>query len=225
MPGVTIVASDYRLAPDHQFPYAFNDAYRTYRYAVENCETELGFRPRKVLVAGDSAGGNLTAAITVRAIQDNFRVPDGLLLIYPVVDMRRVFSPSLMWSVNDRIVPFVFLECCMSAYLGSPEDAKHRALDTRCSPALADETILSKFPPTRIVVGDCDPLMDQSIRFANHLASIGVDVQCKIFQAMPHGFCSFIWPIVGVPEVKKCVDSCTQILKDLASNQDIPLQF
>jgi acetyl esterase/lipase len=189
------------------------------------CESQMGFRPRKVLVAGDSAGGNLTAAITVKAIEDGFKVPDGILLIYPVVDMRRVFSPSLMWSVNDRIVPFVFLECCLSAYLGSADEAKVRALDSRCSPALASEAILKHLPPTRIVVGDCDPLMDQSVRFANHLASIGVDVKCKIFQAMPHGFCSFVWPIVGVPEVKTCIDSCTDLLKELAENRDMAIHF
>jgi len=72
----------------------------------------------------------------------------------------------------------------------------------------------------RIVVGDCDPLMDQSIRFSHHLARLGVNVRCKVFQAMPHGFCSFIWPVVGVPEVRKCVDECTELLKELARNSD-----
>ena len=216
--GLTILSADYRLAPDFSFPYAFNDAYRTYKYAVETCERNFGFKPRKILLAGDSAGGNLACSVTVRAIQDNYRVPDGILLIYPVVDMRRKFSPSLMWSVNDRIVPFVFLECCMNAYLGAPEQAKITSLDTRCSPALAGDDILKRMPPTRIVVGDCDPLMDQSIRFAHHLARLKVDVQCKIFQAMPHGFCSFIWPMVGVPEVEKCVDACSELLRQLAKN-------
>ncbi|KAH9259241.1 hypothetical protein BASA81_002284 [Batrachochytrium salamandrivorans] len=220
MPGVTVVSVDYRLAPDFKFPYAFNDAYRAYRHVVETCEESFGFVPRKVLVAGDSAGGNLACAVCVQAIKDKFRVPDGVLLIYPVVDMQRTFSPSLLKSVNDRIVPFVFLECCMSAYLGDEEEAKLVTRDTRCSPALAEDEVLCKMPPTRIVVGDCDPLMDQSIRFAHHLARLGVDVDCKLFEGMPHGFCSFIWPVVGVPEVKACVDECTVILKQLAGLED-----
>lgn len=216
--GLTILSADYRLAPDYPFPYAFNDAYRTYQYAVEHCESQMGFVPRKIILAGDSAGGNLCTSVAVQAIKDNYRIPDGLLCIYPVVDMRRVFSPSLMWSVNDRIVPFVFLECCMSAYLGDPESAKETALDTRCSPALAEDAVLAKLPRVRIVVGDRDPLMDQSIKFANRLARLKVDVKCKIFQSMPHGFCSFIWPVVGVPEVEKCNDECSALLRELCKN-------
>jgi hormone-sensitive lipase len=104
----------------------------------------------------------------------------------------------------------------MAAYLHpDPKLASDMAHDPRCSPALAPEWVLRKMPKTRIVCGDRDPLYDQAVRFANQLARLDVDVGLKIYEGMPHGFLSFLWPVVGVPEVKACVDDCSEILREM----------
>ena len=160
----------------------------------------------------------MAAAVAVQAITDGIRAPDGMLLCYPVLDMRRRFWPSLLWTINDRLVPFVFLECCMAAYLHpDPATASQIACDPRCSPALAPEWVLRKLPKTRIVVGDRDPLYDQCVRFTHQVAALNVDCKLKVYEGMVHGFLSFLWPVVGVPEVKACVDDCTALLKELAA--------
>ena len=75
---------------------------------------------------------------------------------------------------------------------------------------------MRKLPKTRIVVGDVDPLYDQCVRYAHHLARLNVDVKLKVYEGMPHGFLSFAWPVLGVPEVKTCIDDCTAILHEMS---------
>lgn len=212
-----ILSVDYRLAPDYVFPVPFNDSYRAYLWAISQVEEQLGYTPKKVILVGDSAGGNHAAAVTIKAIMDKKRIPDGLLLAYPAADLRRKFSPSMLVAFSDRLLPYVFAEACMAAYLGPDKEQAHiLAQNPLVSPNMASSEILKQFPPTRIVVGDKDPIMDQSISFGHHLAREGVDVKIKIYPGMPHGFLSFgDWPIVGVQEVIQCVDDCAEILREL----------
>lgn len=80
---IPIVSIDYRLSPQYQFPAALNDCWQVYHWLVENAESHLGITPKKIVVVGDSAGGNLAAALTVMAIKRNYRIPDGVILAYP----------------------------------------------------------------------------------------------------------------------------------------------
>jgi hormone-sensitive lipase len=80
---VPIFSIDYRLSPQYQFPSALNDCWQVYYWLVKNAESHYGINPKKIIIVGDSAGGNLAAAITVMAITRGFRVPDGLILAYP----------------------------------------------------------------------------------------------------------------------------------------------
>ncbi len=85
--GVPVFSIDYRLAPKWQFPAALNDIWQAYYYLIERGCLELGINggrpPKKIVVTGDSAGGNLTAALTILAISRGYRVPDGIILSYP----------------------------------------------------------------------------------------------------------------------------------------------
>lgn len=78
-----VFSVDYRLSPKYQFPSALNDAWQVYYYIVENAKNEFGIIPKKIVLTGDSAGGTLAAAVTVMAIERNYRIPDGLVLAYP----------------------------------------------------------------------------------------------------------------------------------------------
>ncbi len=219
--GVPILSVDYRLAPDHVFPIPLNDSYRAYLWAISQAEEQLGYAPKKIILVGDSAGGNHAAAVAVRAIMDKKRVPDGILLAYPASDLRRKFSPSMLFSFNDRLLPYVFAEACMAAYLGPDKnEANKLAQNPLVSPVMATSDVLKQFPVTRIVVGDKDPIMDQGINFGHRLAREGVDVKIKVYPGMPHGFLSFgEWPVVGVQEVLQCVHDCGNILQELIDYQ------
>jgi hormone-sensitive lipase len=178
---------DYRLAPEYPFPVAFQECYYSYMWALANCR-KLGSTGERIVVVGDSAGGNLAAAVTVRAIVENVRVPDGLILVYPAVYMLFVPSPSRLLSAVDPLLHTSTLKTCFDAY--HPKEEGVDALENPfLSPASASEEILAKFPDkTFIMCGTLDPLFDDTIHFAKRLVAVGKPVQLKIYDNMPHGF-------------------------------------
>jgi hormone-sensitive lipase len=116
--NIPIFSIDYRLAPKNPFPDALNDCWQVYYYLIERGGYDLGINggkpPKKVILVGDSAGGNLVAAITIMAIQRNYRVPDGIILAYPGLNLQKSdFSPSLLLSLDDPILPYPFLQMCL----------------------------------------------------------------------------------------------------------------
>lgn len=229
--GVPIVSCDYRLAPNHPFPAASDDAYRCYRWCVECAASELGKPVHRIVLVGDSAGGNLCLSVALRALRDNYRVPDGLMLCYPAVDLRREFSPSMLWALEDKVLPFTFVESCLAAYLGGDVEevdadgcptsralaAAKIASNPLASPAAARDDELRLLPPTRLVVGGRDPLHDQVVRFAHRLGHLDVDSRLVVYDGMCHGFLSFDVPVVGVPEVRPCIHEVAELLRDLVS--------
>jgi len=118
--NIPIFSIDYRLAPKDQFPAALNDVWQTYYWLVTNAESKLNIRPEKIILIGDSAGGNLVAALTIMAIKKSFRIPDGLILCYPALSLSKLrFTPSLLLSVDDQLLPYPFLKMCLDSYVGS----------------------------------------------------------------------------------------------------------
>lgn len=109
-------------------------------------------------MVGDSAGGNLVAALTLRCIKHRIRIPNGILLVYPAINLVvKKFSPSLLEALDDVILPHTFLKLCLDAYVPIYFDA---ASDPFLSPGLASNELLKELPPTRIMVGNKDPLHD-----------------------------------------------------------------
>ena len=117
--GVPVFSVDYRLAPANKFPCALNDSWQVYYWIVEHAESFLGVKPEKIILVGDSAGGNLVTALTVMAIQRKYRVPDGLIAVYPALNLTKTnFTPSLLLSIDDPILPQSFLNMCLESYIG-----------------------------------------------------------------------------------------------------------
>ena len=84
-----------------------------------NSEEKLGIRPETIVLCGDSAGGNLIMALTVMAIERGFRVPDGLLNCYGAVQLStQIFTPSLLFSIDDPILPYSLLMVALHSYVG-----------------------------------------------------------------------------------------------------------
>lgn len=179
-----VVDVDYRRAPEHKHPTALLDCEAALAWASINAG-ELGADPRRIVVTGDSAGGNLAAALC--QITD---VPVALqILVYPVVDA----SPTADYPSRDRLGDgrfFLGKEVIQRAereYLASPLHGE----DTRVSPILADDATLKRLPPTYVVVAGLDPLADEGIRYAQRLTQAGVDARLVVVERTIHAFVLF----------------------------------
>jgi acetyl esterase len=177
--GAIVVSVDYRLAPEHTCPAALDDALVALTWAVENAEL-LGVDASRVAVGGDSAGGNLAAALCLR-VRDEFGPDiDFQLLVYPVIDCT-LSHPSIeengegYFLTKDTMVWFV------GHYLGST-DAK----DPYVSPLHAES--LADLPPALVITAEFDPLRDEGEAYAAALREAGVEVEAVRYDGQIHGF-------------------------------------
>lgn len=179
--GVHVLAVDYRLAPEHQFPAAVDDAYMALRWAFANAH-RLGADPRRVGVGGDSAGGNLAAVVSQLAARDGGPAPALQLLIYPATDMttrhrsRELFGEGFL--LTDREMDWY-----TDNYLGT---ARTSASDPRASPLLAED--LSGLAPAFVVTAAFDPLRDEGEAYAHALDQAGTPVTLRRVPGFIHGF-------------------------------------
>lgn len=176
-----VLSVDYRLAPEHKFPAAFDDAVTAMRFAVDHAE-QIGVDPTRVAVGGDSAGGNLAAAAALVA-RDAGLALTYQVLIYPVTDM--TMSLDSYRRVTDGF-PLVArtMEWFVGHYLRDEAD-KH---DWRASPLHAAS--LSGTAPAIVIVAAHDPLADDGLAYARRLEQDGVRVISSYFSGQMHGFVS-----------------------------------
>jgi epsilon-lactone hydrolase len=195
-------AVDYRLAPEHRFPNAFEDCLAAYRWTVGDGGTD----PRKVAILGDSAGGNLAVAVTVAARDEGLPLPSCLAVISPFADL--TFSGASMELRKDAD-PFVTrdsLEFMAAEYLGGAHPAD--PADPRCSAVFAD---LHDLPPLLIQVGENEILFDDAVRIRDAALAAGVDTT---FQPWTHGF--HVWPVfisAGIPESALAIEDLAAFLR------------
>ncbi|XP_067938062.1 hormone-sensitive lipase-like [Watersipora subatra] len=112
-----ILCIDYSHAPAAPFPRALEEVYYAYAWALIN-RRKLGTTAKRIALVGDSAGGNLLFATVLRAIQDNLRLPDGLVAVYTPVYIQYIPSPSRTLSIMDALLPVGILTTCLEAYAG-----------------------------------------------------------------------------------------------------------
>lgn len=119
---VPIVSVDYGKAPEYPYPKGLQDCLEAYLWTL-NCMRQIyEFEPVKIILVGDSAGGNLVAALTNLLISWNLRVPDGIVLCYPALNLDYYdYTPSLLTALNDMILPHTFLKICLKSYLKDPK--------------------------------------------------------------------------------------------------------
>ena len=183
--GCVVVSVDYRLAPEHKFPAAPDDCLAATRWAVANAAA-LGADPGRVLVAGDSAGGNLAAVTAIRIRDEGGPKLIGQLLIYPVTD----YYDSGMASMTENAEGYGLGRDGMiwfwNHYLSDPSHGAH----PHASPfRVAD---LSGLPPALVVTAQYDPLRDEGEAYAVRLREAGVPTEMKRWDGVNHGF--FFWP-------------------------------
>jgi acetyl esterase len=181
--GAHLLAIDYRLAPEHPFPAAVEDARSALAWAYTNA-ADLGADPRRIGVAGDSAGGNLAAVVSQLAAHDGGPAPVLQVLIYPATDFSER-HPSRKLFGEGFLLTDAEMDWFKANYLG-PESAGAR--DPRASPLLAED--LSGLAPALVVTAAFDPLRDEGEAYARALDDAGTPATLRRFPGFIHGFVS-----------------------------------
>jgi acetyl esterase len=178
--GVALLSVDYRLAPEHPFPAAVEDALAAYEWAVAGAE-RLGADPARIAVGGDSAGANLAASVCLTTREEPVPSPALQLLIYPVAETagtavsRRTFADGFLLTRGD-------MEWFEERYLPPGVDRD----DPRV--ALLDAPDLSGLPPAYVATAGFDPLRDEGEAFATRLREAGVRVALRRHPGLVHSF-------------------------------------
>jgi acetyl esterase len=202
-----VIAVDYRLAPEHKFPKPYEDCLAACAHVLDHA-VALGVDPERIVVSGDSAGGNLAAAVVQALHRRQGNQPCFQMLIYPFTDFRMA-TPAF----EEMQTPgFTVREAtwCVDQYLSSMSEAR----DVRASPALAED--LSGLPPAFVMTAEFDVLRDDGEAYALALAKAGVPVQLKRYPGVPHGFLSMP-PDLGVT-ASAIKDVCKVLRAALAEN-------
>ena len=180
--GCAVVSVDYRLAPEHRFPAAAEDCYAALRFVAER-GAELGVDPRRLAVAGDSAGGNLAAVTALLARQR--RGPDlrFQLLVYPVAD-HRFDTASYRENADGYFLTAAMMRWFWGHYLERPEQGD----DPIASPLRAKD--FAGLPPALVITAEYDPLRDEGEAYAARLREAGVATELRRYDGQIHGFFS-----------------------------------
>lgn len=175
--GVVAYNMEYRLAPEHPYPAGLEDAEAAYRFVLAE-----GFEPANLIVGGESAGGNLTAALLLKLRDLGMEQPAGGYLLSPWLDMTQSGDSYALRGPHDPMITHAALSACSEAYrAGASAD------DPLISPAKAD---LAGLPPLFIQVGADEVLLSDSIEFARRAALAGVEVRLHVWADMVHA-----WPL------------------------------
>ncbi len=177
--GAIVVSVGYRLAPQFKFPYAHNDAFTAYLWAIKNASTFKG-DSTKIAVAGESAGGNLAINMARRAIEKHVRIPVAVLAIYPVAgsDMN---TPSYLKNADAIPLNRPMMAWFLKKYLNKPIEAKDPQIDLVSAN-------LKGLPPTTIITAEIDPLQSEGLKLVDKLKADGVTVSSKNYEGVTHEF-------------------------------------
>jgi acetyl esterase len=179
--GCVVASVDYRLAPEHKFPAAPDDCLAATRWAAAHA-VDLGADGRRVLVAGDSAGGNLAAVTALRIRDEGGPKLIGQLLIYPVTDHFSAGFPSYQENAEGYGLTFKGMEWFWNHYLADPAHATH----PHAAPLRAAS--LAGLPPALVITAQYDPLRDEAEAYGEGLRQAGVPVEIRRWNGMNHGF-------------------------------------
>ena len=180
MNKVVLVSVEYRLAPEYSFPVAHEDAYRALQWVHQHIAQYNG-DPHKMIVAGDSAGGNLAACMAHRVKKENEFKLSGQILIYPWVD-GKINSPSVERNATGYFLTKETMLWFQKKYTPNPEDYCHPAV----SPLY--EKDFKDLPPALILTAEFDPLLDDGKAYEEKLRSANVPVRYTEYKGLVHGF-------------------------------------
>ncbi len=177
-----VFSIEYTLAPDHKILQIHAEGFAAYRWIADNA-TRLGIDKSRIAIGGDSAGGNLSIAVTLACKRESVAMPAYQVLIYPSVDLAMSF-PSVNEFAHGYYLTRAGMRWFRSHYLESPSQAE----DPQLNFLAAD---LEGLPPAYLLTAGFDPLRDEGEAYAERLAQFGVPVLHECYTDMIHAFVSF----------------------------------
>lgn len=203
--GYLTISVDYRLAPEHPFPAPFDDCEFAVRWAAREA-ARWGGDPSRLAIGGDSAGGNLSAAVAA-ALRDDPDAPNlrAALLLYGVFDFAAMAGAVDGMAENAELAEAgaKLVELMVGSYLGSTRSQELLA-DPRVSPIHA----ASKLPPSHVMVGSADGLSSQAVALVGALERAGVEHEHVVHEGMPHGFAQMEF----FPQARQSIDRMLEFL-------------
>ncbi|HZZ51724.1 MAG TPA: alpha/beta hydrolase [Pseudonocardia sp.] len=182
--GAIVVAVDYRLAPEHPFPAAVDDAFTALKWVSAHA-AELGADPSRLAVAGDSAGGNLSAVVSQLARDAGGPAIKFQMLWYPATAIDRSL-PSMTQNADAPVLSVGDIDTFLGYYTGKDNTTD---LPPTLAPARAEN--LADLPQAYIAVAEYDPLRDDGIKYAELLRAAGVEVELHNAETLVHGYAAF----------------------------------
>ncbi len=207
--GASVLVPDYRLAPEHVFPAALDDCISCYLHLLGR-----GFSPDRIVVAGDSAGGNLALSMLIRLRDGGAELPAAAICLSPVVDLARsdekTKSADAARAPNDPMIRLHFIAPMIDTYV-----ADHNPSDPLLSPLFAD---LHGLPPILIQAGGDELLLTDAEAFTRRAREDGVEITLQVFEGMWH-----VWQVFipYLPEARRAV---TAIARFIETHTDISIR-
>jgi acetyl esterase len=202
--GCVAVSVEYRLAPEHPYPAALDDCLAALRWAAAHA-SEIGGDPARIAIGGDSAGGNLAAAVALRNRDEGGPSPVFQLLVYPVTDVGCA-TPSMTANATGYMLTADSMRWMWATYLG--EAAADAGSDPYASPAAAAD--LAGLPPALVITAEFDPLRDEGEAYGAALAAAGVPTEVVRYDGQIHGFFSMH---ALAPQSKVAIDVAAEALR------------
>jgi monoterpene epsilon-lactone hydrolase len=199
-----VFALDYRLAPEHKFPAALEDAVRGYRMLLENGEPA-----ERIIIGGDSAGGGLTLATLIALRDRGLPLPGGAFCLSPWTDLAATGGSLVTNEEKDPMLTGIGMKEFAALYHGNASPA-----DPLVSPLYGD---LIGLPPLLIYVSNIEVLLDDSIRLAARAQKHGVRVDLRVWNDLPH-----VWPVFiafKLPEARQALSEIAEFIKQQTSMQ------
>lgn len=183
---IPLIGIDYSLSPHNKYPKALDDIWQGYNWIINHMEDQFKISPKKIVLSGDSAGGNLIFALVFLLIVHKKRLPDLILAEYPCCDVSLYnMSPSILLALHEDIMlNMSFLKFCNEAYRSTYYDDD----DPFLNPIKAPDEIIKQMPTTYFFIGSSDPLRDGAIRMMHKMTKMGVPYKTFEFKDFIHGF-------------------------------------
>jgi len=229
--GAVVICPEYALLPEHAFPVALDQITSVYSALVQGeTVTDLGFEVNRIVVTGESVGGNLATALCVKlglrkveaeetlnasveSVDSNTaqrgdlaRLPDALMLSCAALNLSLELSHSRILGTQDPVLPSGLISAISEAYLPPGLDEQ----DPLASPFFAPDSVLQLFPPVLMFAGSNDPLLDDSVTFNERLRCLGVESELRAAHNMPHAYWGL--GLAGFPEAQEVQQECQEWL-------------
>jgi len=209
--GAVVVSVDYRLAPEHVYPAAFDDSYAATAWVAEHA-AELGGDPERIATCGDSAGANLAAGVAIAARDRGGPRLAAQLLIYPVTDFS--FGTE---SYRDNGEGYLLTKGSMQWFWAHYLGAQDLGQDPYACPARAED--LSGLPPAFVATAEFDPLRDEGEAYVAQLRAAGNEVTAKRYDGMLHGFA---WTLGATPSGAGMIDDLAAAFRAAYERPGVP---